>query len=444
MSCQTNEPAHSRRVFSQYRNRSLLYEKKIWFFLCISFILYSDLTEIAEITNCCKETQMITVTEKIESFPFYHEFLSDTPEQCLFFDIETTGLSAAYSTVFLIGTVSFRNGQWTLTQYFAEHASEEKEILSAFFASAASHDVLIHFNGTTFDIPYLNTRAAACHLTCTTQNKISVDLYRTFRPLKNVFSLERMNQSSLESLVRWHRQDRLTGKQMVSLYRKYDASGEPGLRDLLLLHNHDDMLGMTKILNLSAFLLLLQGQITSVSTGSPFPPECIKYGRNTECEISFTTASPLPFPLAASCTLPSDTDGESLTFRITAADTEGILRIPCYYGEMLYFFPDYRNYFFLPLENQAIHKSVAAFVEKEYRIPAKPSNCYTRQSGFFLSQPDGQIHPAFRTSYESKNTYFLYPGQFDEAQMRSYVSSVISFCFSNRHGTGWVSDQTVS
>lgn len=66
------------------------------------------------------------------------EELSDASlKSCLFFDIETTGLSASTSFIFLIGCISFENGKWILHQFFIRMVQEEKQLLSSFFELTA-------------------------------------------------------------------------------------------------------------------------------------------------------------------------------------------------------------------------------------------------------------------------------------------------------------------
>ena len=48
------------------------------------------------------------------------------------FDIETTGLSADTSYLYLIGAVCMECGELTLIQWFCDEYSEEKEVLTAF------------------------------------------------------------------------------------------------------------------------------------------------------------------------------------------------------------------------------------------------------------------------------------------------------------------------
>ena len=136
---------------------------------------------------------MIRETAILPDFPDYHGFWGFDPGKSLFFDIETSGLSAASSHVFLIGTICRTEHGWQLTQYLAERTSEEPELLAAFLADAAPFSTLIHFNGTTFDLPYINARARACHLPILYDDAsdciFSIDLYQKLRRLEKALRI---------------------------------------------------------------------------------------------------------------------------------------------------------------------------------------------------------------------------------------------------------------
>ena len=74
--------------------------------------------------------------------------------------------------------------------------------------------------------------------------------------------------------------------------------------------------------------------------------------------------------------------------------------------EMKHFFSDYRNYFYLPDEDRAIHRDVAIFVDPEHREKARAATCYQKARGTFLPQFSGKIEPAFYMDYKSKPAYF--------------------------------------
>ena len=86
-------------------------------------------------------------------FDFYFSDMS-----CGAFDIETTGLSPDRCYVILIGFMKISDGVCRLHQYFADSLSEEADIIRAFLRDAEDTDVLITYNGRSFDIPFLEKR----------------------------------------------------------------------------------------------------------------------------------------------------------------------------------------------------------------------------------------------------------------------------------------------
>ncbi len=360
---------------------------------------------------------MLTITEKIPDFDTYEDYLGYCSEGALFFDIETTGLSPTSAIVFLIGTVKKTGDGWLLTQWLAQRPEDEPLLLQAFFDAAAGCDTLIHFNGTTFDLPFLRERArllCRAGIADSMDGKRSLDLYQKFRPLKRPLGLSRMNQTTLEQFLGWTREDRLTGKHMVELFHKYAASQEPLLCDLLLLHNHDDLLGMTDLLRLCAYSMLFDGQLDSAE---------VSVEETASLKIHLTLRSALPRDLALS--LPSSDS----CYTLITSGTQAVLSIPGFQGELRHFFSNYRDYYYLPVEDQVIHKSVGAFVEKEYRVPATPANCYIKKSGLFFPQPEEFFSPAFKSSYESKDLFFSCPdpdaAPFEQKSLIAYAVSLL-------------------
>jgi uncharacterized protein YprB with RNaseH-like and TPR domain len=81
------------------------------------------------------------------------------PERVALFDLETTGLAS--TPVFLVGTMGWEEGRLVVRQFLARHYAEEPAILSLFLEWAASKELLVSFNGKSFDLPYVRVRAAA-------------------------------------------------------------------------------------------------------------------------------------------------------------------------------------------------------------------------------------------------------------------------------------------
>ena len=51
---------------------------------------------------------------------------------------------------------------------------------------------------------------------------------------------------------------------------------------------------------------------------------------------------------------------------------------------MKYFYANYKDYYYLPGQDLAMHKSIASFVDSSRREQAKAENCYTRKTSSFL------------------------------------------------------------
>lgn len=92
--------------------------------------------------------------------------------------------------------------------------------------------------------------------------------------------------------------------------------------------------------------------------------------------------------------------------RFQCHDDEGLLKVPLYYDTLKYFYSNYKDYYYLPDEDVALHKSVASFVDKEHRIKATPQTCYTKKEGAFLPQWDIVFQPLFKKEYQDKLCYF--------------------------------------
>ena len=81
-----------------------------------------------------------------------------TPSDVLFLDIETTGLTAKNSNLFLIGCIYYKDDEWHTVQWLAENYEEELQVLTSFFEFLKEYRFLIHYNGNQFDIPYLQQK----------------------------------------------------------------------------------------------------------------------------------------------------------------------------------------------------------------------------------------------------------------------------------------------
>ena len=76
----------------------------------------------------------------------------------IYFDIETTGFSRKYCIVYLIGCMYYSGDELIYTQWLAENFNDEANVLIAFNKFIKDFDTVIHFNGNSFDIPFVTER----------------------------------------------------------------------------------------------------------------------------------------------------------------------------------------------------------------------------------------------------------------------------------------------
>ncbi len=308
--------------------------------------------------------------KKYPNFPFPDRILLETfsktsAENLLAFDIETTGFSWRNSMVFLIGFLKLDTaaGQWRLEQWLLDDPSGEKELLKRFSGRITADTVLLHYNGRQFDLPFLKGRCQALNLPglpAIWNSCPQLDLYQSLRPYRKFLELDHLKLADLEHYLKLSRPDKLSGKECIPIYRKYILEKQSNQEEALLLHNQWDLISLlqgTRALACPAFFQgqfrLEQCQLTSDMLTCTLLPE-IRLPRPLSLD-----ASPRPWKISGTC------DRVQIDFFLE----NGALRM---------YYPNYKDYYYLPDEDTAIHKSVGAYVDKTHRRQATAENCFTR------------------------------------------------------------------
>lgn len=172
------------------------------------------------------------------------------------FDIETLGLNPAFCPVVLAGVMTAdADGSFLLTQYFAETPDDEKELLIILEDYLNRFDCILTYNGRHFDVPFIKKRAARLGLDDFSVKPYNLDLYLIVNghsPFRQ--TLRSLSQSSIEEYMGLStgRLDEISGKESVELYYRYLDCPNPALKaslmDKILLHNHDDLVQLYRIL----------------------------------------------------------------------------------------------------------------------------------------------------------------------------------------------------
>ena len=326
--------------------------------------------------------KIIDYTEEITSqsleYPAY--FSKYYPkEKILFFDIETTGFAAKNTTLYLIGILWYEDHKIRIKQWFNEDGRCEREILTAFEDFSKNFTYLAHFNGLGFDLPYLSQKASMLNMSFHLDQKLKqLDIYKEIRSYRNILGLESMKQIAVEEYLGMNRKDQYSGKELIHIYQRYVARPDTELEKILLLHNHDDLFGMpqiSKILNYKAFFG--NSDILSLKTET----------ETDHFQIAFTVPDYADLPSRISIC--------KQDIYLHAYGQNAILELPILTGILKHYFADYKNYYYLPEEDMAIHKSVATYVEPQHRERARKSTCYIKKEGPFIPCPDADYTEAF-------------------------------------------------
>jgi uncharacterized protein len=381
-----------------------------------------------------RRNRMLTLQYPVElslEYPLDKEF---DLKRIAFFDIETTGFSADMSYLYLIGCIYYEAPSFQLIQWFAEDIHEEANLISSFFEFLKERDVLIHYNGSGFDIPYLQRKCKTFALNYSFDAVTGIDLYKKILPYKKIFKTNNFKQKTIETFLKIKREDIFDGGDLIQVYQSYlgrkryetlrqkriegvieqsTSEAEILLRQLLL-HNEDDLKGLVRITPILSYVDLFEKPIRILQARV----------EKDILTIHFETSSFLPTRINYSNDIA----------HLTAYEKTASLSIPVYEGELRHFYDNYKDYYYLPSEDTVVHKSLALFVDKDYREKAKPSNCYTKKQGNFVPQYEPLIAPYFKKSYQDKLTYLEIHTDFllQEENLENYVTHILTHLITSK------------
>ena len=167
------------------------------------------------------------------------------PERWAFLDTETTGLAGGSGTVaFLVGVGVISSGGFKLKQYFLREPAEEASMLAALANDLAEFDVLVTYNGKSFDVPLLETRFTMNRRKAPFTRLKHVDLLYGARRLWRL-KLESCRLQELEQRILGHeRVGDVGGGFIPNLYFDYLRNGDAAPLEPVLFHNAIDILSL--------------------------------------------------------------------------------------------------------------------------------------------------------------------------------------------------------
>ena len=285
--------------------------------------------------------KIYTYREKLNTL-HCEEYGIDTGKT-IFFDIETTGLSAKNSYIYMIGYgITDNSGNAEITLLFNDDGTpvSEKEMLIYFTDISEHFSHTLTYNGNTFDIPYVRERLKKHDLADIFESMTSIDLFVLIRKYKAKLHLNSCHQSDIEELCGIHRNDFCSGGKLIGVYKKYLKTKDDADLDDLLKHNHDDILGLMSITDMAALNYTFSGNYTITSAS---------IDNDGNLTVTCSTAY-IPTRITYS-------NGDMF---VNLYENTMTLRFKPISDTMKYYFRDYKNYYYMPLENKVIHKSLHA------------------------------------------------------------------------------------
>lgn len=168
-----------------------------------------------------------------------------------YFDIETTGFDKEKDKVILISLGFFNeDSSFSVKQFFSGSVEEEKQILVEFKNELKEFKTWCSYNGMAFDEPFINRRMQFNRIDFNSPN-VHFDLYRKIRCYQKQLGIERCNLKSVEKFIGIERKDQIDGSISVKLYEEYLTTKEEELRDIIMLHNYEDVISLPKIYKLA-------------------------------------------------------------------------------------------------------------------------------------------------------------------------------------------------
>ena len=334
---------------------------------------------------------------------------SMVPEDMLLLNVETTGLRPSSSFVYMISAGYRKEDDIFCRTWLADSRRDEEAILEEIYKLAPSFHRICTYGGNAFAFRFLKERRAIYCETPLFEGIQLIDLQKGFRPLLQILPLAHLKKEDLESFLAFDRHGVKTGKELIPVYQAWERDKSMQSRDPLLLHAQEDIRFLSAALELTSYLDFLQAKWEKL------------FLSETPDGVLFDIRLLSPVPKPASWT----TDYASFTLTGCTAQVLSA----AFSGQLRYFLPGSVNdYYYLPAEDTAIHRSVAQFVDRKERVKATPETCYTNRAGLFLPVPGNFPGPLFHVSYRSVPAYTQFEKekwQQDPSLAEKYLAAIL-------------------
>lgn len=362
-------------------------------------------------------------------------FPGSDKEQILIYDIDTTSFEAANGCIFLIGVMFYQNDELHFLQLFSESIDEEALIIGKFFDIAENYNVLLSYKGESFDIPFIGKRLYALkqnelYKRFTMLRSRSYDIAGEIMSVKASLSFSSTKLDYLRKKCGQQVPERISGENISKFYVEHIAaaklkkllettgnaanhdmigdyhpkpvtdelahikpdSGDRFLSDILY-RNRENIESVIYLLRLSRLFSMRKGRF-NVNISN----EC----DDIDIENSLTN------------------NNDTVFFAYFADDFELTVPISVVSVSLRQYYPNYKDYYYFPAEDMAVHKSIAEFAASGSKKKATAKTAYRNVSGRFIPVPG-----AYARAESNKDASF-YKAEFDSDDYYIPVDELLS------------------
>ena len=174
---------------------------------------------------------------------------TDSAVPLLFLDTETTGLAGGTgTTAFLLGVASVRDETLVVRQLLMTGFAGERPLLEWLLAALVRTACIVSFNGKSFDLPLLRSRARLANLAWPHEMPMHLDLLHVSRRrLREGWPDCRLHTAEQNALG-FERTDDLPGAEVPTAWLRWLQRGDASLLPRILDHNREDLLSLAGLL----------------------------------------------------------------------------------------------------------------------------------------------------------------------------------------------------
>ncbi|HTO47492.1 MAG TPA: ribonuclease H-like domain-containing protein [Burkholderiales bacterium] len=171
------------------------------------------------------------------------------PEAILCLDTETTGLAGGTGTLaFMVGLAWLESGALRVVQWILAGFAAEGALVERVRERMALAGVLVTFNGKSFDLPLLKTRARLAGTDLLTDGLAHLDLLHVTRRLLHAGWPDCRLRTAEARALRLERPDDLPGAEAPAAWRRWLERGDTSQLARVADHNRADLLALVALM----------------------------------------------------------------------------------------------------------------------------------------------------------------------------------------------------